>query len=109
MGCPELAGRRLAEPAGGVYLGGLYPGDMVYTVHGIRPALKLKIMTQDDIEEPTPEDPSINPDEPDIPDNSSCPCNCHKDGFMGFIWKIILFFNKLFKTNRECACGIAHY
>ena len=92
-----------------IYLGGLYPGDMVYTVHGIRPALKLKIMTQDDIEEPTPEDPSINPDEPDIPDNSSCPCNCHKDGFMGFIWKIILFFNKLFKTNRECACGIAHY
>ena len=38
-----------------------------------------------------------------------CSCNCHKSGFMGFIWKITLFFNKLFKTNRECACGIAHY
>ena len=38
-----------------------------------------------------------------------CSCNCHKSGFMGFIWKITLFFNKLFKTNRECACGVAHY
>ncbi len=54
----------------------------------------------------TPVEPEI-PDEPDAP--NSCSCNCHKNGFMGFIWKIILFFNKLFKTNRECACGIAHY
>ena len=38
-----------------------------------------------------------------------CSCNCHKSGFMGFIWKIILFFNKLFKTNKTCACGVAHY
>ncbi|MBQ8027827.1 MAG: leucine-rich repeat domain-containing protein [Clostridia bacterium] len=39
----------------------------------------------------------------------NCSCNCHKSGFMGFIWKIILFFNKLFKTNKTCACGVAHY
>ena len=38
-----------------------------------------------------------------------CSCNCHKSGFMGFIWKIILFFNKLFKTNKICDCGLAHY
>ena len=38
-----------------------------------------------------------------------CSCNCHKSGFMGFIWKIILFFNKLFKTNKICACGVTHY
>ena len=38
-----------------------------------------------------------------------CSCNCHKSGFMGFIWKIILFFNKLFKTNKTCACGVKHY
>ncbi len=38
-----------------------------------------------------------------------CSCNCHKSGFMGFIWKIILFFNKLFKTNKTCACGVDHY
>ena len=38
-----------------------------------------------------------------------CSCNCHKTGFMGFIWKITRFFNKLFKTNRTCACGVAHY
>ena len=39
----------------------------------------------------------------------NCSCNCHKSGFMGFIWKITLFFNKLFKTNKTCACGVAHY
>ena len=38
-----------------------------------------------------------------------CSCNCHKTGFMAFIWKIILFFNKLFKTNKTCTCGVAHY
>lgn len=39
----------------------------------------------------------------------NCSCNCHKSGFMGFIWKIINFFNKLFKNNKICACGTAHY
>ena len=38
-----------------------------------------------------------------------CSCNCHKTGFMGFVWKITRFFNKLFKTNRQCVCGVAHY
>lgn len=38
-------------------------------------------------------------------------CNhlCHKTGFMGFIWKIIRFFWKLFRMNPTCECGIAHY
>ncbi|MBQ7116818.1 MAG: leucine-rich repeat domain-containing protein [Clostridia bacterium] len=39
----------------------------------------------------------------------ACSCNCHKGGFMGFIWKILRFFQKLFKTNQYCACGVAHY
>lgn len=39
----------------------------------------------------------------------NCSCNCHKGGFMGFIWKIIIFFQKLFRTNQTCKCGIAHY
>lgn len=39
----------------------------------------------------------------------SCDCKCHKSGFMGFIWKIINFFNKLFKINKTCACGEVHY
>ena len=43
------------------------------------------------------------------PERANCSCNCHKSGFMGFIWKIILFFNKLFKINPVCACGVAHY
>ena len=38
-----------------------------------------------------------------------CSCNCHKGGIAGFFFKIILFFQKLFKTNKECNCGIYHY
>ena len=32
-----------------------------------------------------------------------------KGGFMGFIWKIVKFFSKLFKANPVCECGAAHY
>ena len=38
-----------------------------------------------------------------------CTCICHKTGFMGFIWKILRFFYKIFGTNKVCACGEAHY
>ncbi len=38
-------------------------------------------------------------------------CNhlCHKDGFVGFFWKIIRLFWKLFGMNPVCECGMAHY
>ncbi len=51
------------------------------------------------------------PAEPEVPSapSENCSCNCHKGGFMGFIWKIINFFQKLFKINPVCACGAAHY
>ena len=39
----------------------------------------------------------------------NCSCNCHKGGFMGFIWKIMSFFQRLFKANQMCSCGMAHY
>lgn len=38
-----------------------------------------------------------------------CSCNCHKSGFMHFIWVIQRFFYSLFSTKRYCACGAAHY
>ena len=38
-----------------------------------------------------------------------CKDLCHSQGFMGIIWKIINFFNKLFGNNPECACGKVHY
>ena len=38
-----------------------------------------------------------------------CSCNCHKGGIAGFFFKIILFFQKIFKSNKECKCGIYHY
>lgn len=40
---------------------------------------------------------------------SDCSCNCHKGGIMGFFWKIINFFNKLFKSKQLCACGAKHW
>ena len=36
-------------------------------------------------------------------------CNCHATGFKGFIYKIQLFFWKLFKLNRVCVCGANHF
>lgn len=39
----------------------------------------------------------------------TCSHMCHKSGFMGFIWKIVRFFWKLFKMNPTCVCGLAHY
>ena len=39
----------------------------------------------------------------------NCSHLCHKTGFMGFIWKIVRFFWKLFKMNPVCDCGAKHY
>ncbi len=38
-----------------------------------------------------------------------CLCKCHKNGIAGFFWKIKIFFQKLFKKNSVCSCGMAHY
>ncbi len=38
-----------------------------------------------------------------------CEHSCHKGGISGFFWKITLFFNKLFGSNKYCSCGVAHY
>ena len=39
----------------------------------------------------------------------NCSHMCHKNGFMGFIWKIVRFFWKLFKMSPVCECGAKHY
>ncbi len=41
--------------------------------------------------------------------SDDCSCSCHKTGISKFIFKIVLFFQKIFGTNKTCACGIAHY
>lgn len=38
-----------------------------------------------------------------------CEHMCHQGGIMGFFWKIVNFFSKLFKTNSVCECGMSHY
>ena len=46
----------------------------------------------------------------DIEDPSGeCECNCHKSGLTKFFFKFILFFQRLFGSNKACACGVAHY
>jgi hypothetical protein len=60
-----------------------------------------------EFEKPAPEEPT--PDTPDEPTYDACDHLCHKGGFMGFIWKIVKFFSKLFKINPVCECGAAHY
>ena len=42
--------------------------------------------------------------------NNNCGCLCHKDNmFMRFIYRIVRFFWKLFKIQKECYCGSVHY
>ena len=38
-----------------------------------------------------------------------CDHICHKDGILGFVWRIINVFNMLFGLNQICSCGVAHY
>lgn len=38
-----------------------------------------------------------------------CEHMCHKSGIMGFFWKIVNFFSKIFGSNPVCECGVAHY
>ena len=40
---------------------------------------------------------------------ADCTCNCHKDGIMSIIYKIMKFFWKIFGMNKECSCGVVHY
>lgn len=50
----------------------------------------------------------IEHDQPSDP-SKDCTCMCHKTGFIGFIYKIIRIFWKIFKINKTCSCGAAHY
>lgn len=43
------------------------------------------------------------------PEKKDCDHICHKGGIQGFFYKIALFFWKIFKTNKICSCGVAHY
>lgn len=62
-------------------------------LQGIRPAISLKAMDNSSDEK----------------ESNSCSHICHKTGISAFFYKIALFFWKLFKINKECSCGIAHY
>ena len=53
--------------------------------------------------------PATGTDTPDTP-SGDCDHLCHSDNwFMSFIWKIVRFFIKLFRTQPLCECGAAHY
>ena len=40
---------------------------------------------------------------------TECGHFCHKDGFLGFIYKIARVFLAIFKTNEYCECGKLHW
>ena len=48
------------------------------------------------------------PEEPENP-SAFCSCACHKKGIVKFFFKIGLFFQKIFKKNKICKCGVYHY
>lgn len=41
--------------------------------------------------------------------SDNCSCNCHKSGISKFFFDFILFFQRIFGTNKTCDCGVAHY
>ncbi len=43
------------------------------------------------------------------PADTDCDHLCHKDGILGFFWKIISFFQRLFGIEQYCDCGALHY
>ncbi|MBO5395855.1 MAG: hypothetical protein J6A97_03130, partial [Clostridia bacterium] len=56
----------------------------------------------------TPDEPDT-PDTPDEPTDEACDHLCHKDGLLGFFWKIACFFFRLFNIQQYCDCGELHY
>ena len=38
-----------------------------------------------------------------------CECNCHETGIKKFFFKFALFFQRIFRANKTCDCGVAHY
>ncbi|MDO4380402.1 MAG: C1 family peptidase [Clostridia bacterium] len=42
--------------------------------------------------------------------SKNCSCSCHStNGFVSFLWKIKLFFIRIFGVQKVCACGKKHY
>ncbi len=41
--------------------------------------------------------------------SQNCSCACHKKGIAKFFFKIKLIFQKIFKKNKLCKCGVNHY
>ena len=52
-------------------------------------------------------DDTVTPPQSDPPAN--CSCACHKGGIANLFFKIGLLFQKIFKKNKVCRCGVYHY
>ncbi len=55
------------------------------------------------------EEGKVIPATGDSSGSGRCDHLCHKDGILGFFWKILRLFFKLFQINPVCECGAAHY
>ncbi|MBR5437616.1 MAG: hypothetical protein IKV21_01735 [Clostridia bacterium] len=46
----------------------------------------------------------------DIADGLTCNCLCHNsNGLAKGLYKIVVFFSKIFGINQQCKCGLPHY
>ena len=61
--------------------------------------------------EPTtePETTPAIPDSGETTEKAECSHICHKKGITAILYNIARFFWKLFKINKLCDCGVAHY
>jgi|GEM_PF-6103689 len=63
----------------------------------------------DDYVDATGHNDASNDGNCDVCSEHLCDHACHKTGIIGFFWKIVCFFSRIFGLNKFCTCGNAHY
>ena len=62
-----------------------------------------------ELEKPEQDEAGTDNNKPAQDPSANCSCSCHKSGMANLIFRIILFFEKLFGANKTCGCGKSHY
>ena len=62
-----------------------------------------------ELEKPGQDEAETDTNKPAQDPSANCSCNCHKSGMANLVFRIILFFQKLFGANKTCGCGKSHY
>ena len=62
-----------------------------------------------ELEKPEQDEAGTDNNKPAQNPSANCSCSCHKSGMANLVFRIILFFQKLFGANKTCDCGKSHY